>query len=167
MYAIRSYYALLLTLFLYLGGMNLFESVCHALTTLPTGGFSPKNLSIAHYDSAYFDYVITGFMLLAGINFSLHYQILRGNGLVFWKDAECRFFLCAVLVGTLIITLNTWGPLYDSFSKAFRFAIFQVVSIVTTTGYATRITSYNVCYTKLLRHAMAENQGVSDRIGIL
>ena len=127
----------LLILFLYFGGMNLFESICHGLTTLPTGGFSPKNLSIAHYDSAYFDYIITIFMLLAGINFSLHYQILRGKGLAFWKDAECRFFLCAVLVGTLIITLNTWGPLYDSFSKAFRFAIFQVVSIVTTTGYAT------------------------------
>ncbi|WP_321492673.1 potassium transporter TrkG [uncultured Desulfobacter sp.] len=128
---------LLLILFLYIGGMNLFESVCHALTTLPTGGFSPKNLSVAHYDNAYFDYTITIFMLLAGINFSLHYQVLRGNGLAFWKDSECRFFLYAVLVGTLIITLNTWGAVYDSFSQAFRFAIFQVVSIITTTGYAT------------------------------
>lgn len=128
---------ILLILFLYLGGMNLFESVCHALTTLPTGGFSPKNLSIAHYDSAYFDYTITIFMLLAGINFSLHYQVLRGNSLAFWKDSECRFFLGVVLVGTLIISINTWGSLYDSFPKAFRYAIFQVVSIVTTTGYAT------------------------------
>ena len=127
----------LLILFLYFGGMNLFESICHALTTLPTGGFSPKNLSIAHYDSAYFDYTITVFMLLAGINFSLHYQVLLGNGLAFWKDSECRFFIGAVIVGTLIITINIWGPVYDSFSKAFRFAVFQVVSIVTTTGYAT------------------------------
>ncbi len=128
---------LALGLFLYLGGMNLFESICHALTTLPTGGFSPKNLSIAHYDSAYFDYTITIFMLLAGINFSLHYQILLGNGLAFWKDSECRFFLGVVFVCTMAITLNIWGPLYDSFSKSFRFAVFQVVSIVTTTGYAT------------------------------
>ena len=68
---------LILVFFLYFGGMPLFESVCHALTTLPTGGFSPKNASIAHYDSVYFDYTLTLFMILAGINFSLHYQLLK------------------------------------------------------------------------------------------
>ncbi|HCY86921.1 MAG TPA: potassium transporter [Desulfobacteraceae bacterium] len=127
----------ILFVFLRLGGMSAFESICHALTTLPTGGFSPKNTSIAHYNSAYFDYVITGFMVLAGINFSLHYQLLRGKPLALWRDAECRFFLGLVLVFTLIITMDTWGPVYDTFGTAFRFASFQVASIVTTTGYAT------------------------------
>ncbi|MEH0023036.1 MAG: TrkH family potassium uptake protein [Desulfobacter sp.] len=126
-----------LLLLLYLGGMPFFESLCHALTTLPTGGFSPKNASIAHYNSAYFDYTITLFMVLAGINFSLHYQLLRGRPLAFWKDAECRFFLGLVLVFTLIIAWDTMGPVYDSFAEAFRFASFQVASIVTTTGFAT------------------------------
>ncbi len=119
------------------GGMPLFESVCHALTTLPTGGFSPKNASIAHYNNAYFDYVIVVFMLLAGINFSLHYQMLRGKSLAFWKDTECRFFLGLTLVFTLVITWDIYGSVYDSIQDAFRFSIFQVSSIVTTTGFAT------------------------------
>ena len=125
------------TLFLLFGGMSLYESVCHALTTLPTGGFSVKNASIAQYESAYIDYVITIFMLLAGINFSLHFQLFRGRPLAFWRDAECRFFIGMVLLLTLIVTVNTWGSVYDSVLEAFRFASFQVVSIVTTTGYAT------------------------------
>ena len=123
--------------FLCFGGMPLFESVCHALTTLPTGGFSPKNASIAAYDSAYFDYVIVVFMLLAGINFSLHYQMLRGKTLAFWKDSECRFFLGFVLVLILLITWDTLGNVYANATDAFRFASFQVASIVTTTGFAT------------------------------
>jgi len=128
---------LVLGIFLYLGGMPVFDSICHALTTLPTGGFSPKNSSIAHYNSAYFDYTITIFMILAGINFSLHYQMLKGNSLAFWRDSECRFFLGLVLVLTLIITFNTLGPVYDNFAMAFRIAAFQVASIITTTGFAT------------------------------
>ncbi|MCP4723355.1 MAG: TrkH family potassium uptake protein, partial [Desulfobacteraceae bacterium] len=123
-------------LFLLAGGMPVFESVCHALTTLPTGGFSPKNASIAHYNNAYFDYVIVVFMLLAGINFSLHYQMLRGKTLAFWKDSECRFFMGLTLICTLIITLDIY-TVYDSFKDSFRYSIFQVSSIITTTGFAT------------------------------
>lgn len=122
---------------LYFGGMPFFDSVCHALTTLPTGGFSPKNASIAHYNCAYFDYILTLFMILAGINFSLHFQLLRGRPLAFWRDSECRFFLGTVLLLTLIITFNTLGPVYQTVEEAFRFASFQVASIFTTTGFAT------------------------------
>ncbi|MDD9305173.1 MAG: TrkH family potassium uptake protein [Desulfobacter sp.] len=128
---------LILIFLLYMGKMPLFEAVCHGLTTLPTGGFSPKNASIAHYNSAYFDYTILVFMILAGINFSLHYQLLRGRPLAFWKDSECRFFLGLVLVCTLAITWDTKGAVYESFSQAFRYASFQVGSILTTTGFAT------------------------------
>lgn len=120
-----------------IGGMPLFEAICHSLTTLPTGGFSPKNTSIAHYDSLYFDVVITTFMVLAGINFSLHYQMLRGKTLAFWKDTECRIFLGLLLCLTLIISLNLHGTVYSSLIDAIRIAGFQVVSIVTTTGFAT------------------------------
>ena len=124
-------------IFLLGGGMPLFEASCHALTTMPTGGFSPKNVSIAHYNSAYFDYVIVIFMILAGINFSLHYQMLRGKTLAFWQDTECRFFLGLTLILTLLVTWNTYGSVYTSIEDAFRFASFQVTSILTTTGFAT------------------------------
>ncbi|HKK99769.1 MAG TPA: potassium transporter TrkG [Desulfotignum sp.] len=128
---------LLLAILLAIGGMSVFESICHALTTLPTGGFSPKNSSIAHYDSAYFDYVMVVFMVLAGINFSLHFQMLRGKPLAFFKDTECKIFLGLALLFTLAITLDLYGSVYDSFAAAVRYASFQAVSILTTTGYAT------------------------------
>ena len=76
-------------------------------------------------------------MLLAGINFSLHYQFLRGKPLAFWRDSECRFFLGAVLVLTVIVAINIYGSVYETLGPALRFSAFQVVSIVTTTGYAT------------------------------
>ncbi|THB75760.1 MAG: TrkH family potassium uptake protein [Desulfobacteraceae bacterium] len=124
-------------IFLLAGGMSLFDSVCHTFTTMPTGGFSPKNSSIASYNSAYFDYVIVIFMVLAGINFSLHYQMLRGKTLAFWKDSECRFFLILTAVLTLMVTWDIYGSVYESLSEAFRYAVFQIVSIITTTGFAT------------------------------
>ncbi|MCK5097724.1 MAG: TrkH family potassium uptake protein, partial [Desulfobacteraceae bacterium] len=124
-------------LFLLGGGMSFYDSFAHAFTTMPTGGFSPKNTSIAYYDSAYFDYVISFFMLLAGINFSLYYQLLRGKPLVFWKDTEFRFFMILIAGFTLLITLNTYGSVYETIETSFRYAFFQVISIVTTTGFAT------------------------------
>ena len=122
---------------LWAGGMSFYDAVNHALTTLPTGGFSTKNASVAQFDSLYFDLVISFFMLLAGINFSLHYQMLRGKPLAFWRDSECRFFLGAVLVLTLIVSFDIWRTVYASLGEALRYGLFQVLSIVTTTGYAT------------------------------
>ncbi|MCP4118177.1 MAG: TrkH family potassium uptake protein [Desulfobacteraceae bacterium] len=124
-------------IFLLAGGMSFYDALCHTFTTMPTGGFSTKNTSMAHYNSAYLDYVVLIFMVIAGINFSLHYQLLRGRTLIFWRDSECRFFLGLCLVLTLVITFNVHGTVYDSVGKAFQYASFQVVSIVTTTGYAT------------------------------
>lgn len=124
-------------LLLMIGGMNLYDALCHAFTTMPTGGFSTKNASIAHFDSVYFDTTIIIFMLMAGINFSLHYQFLRGKPLAFWRDSECRFFLGSVLILIVIVTFNIYGTVYETMGRAFRYGAFQVVSIVTTTGYAT------------------------------
>ncbi|MCB2169188.1 MAG: TrkH family potassium uptake protein [Deltaproteobacteria bacterium] len=122
---------------LWAGDMSFYDAVNHALTTLPTGGFSTKNASVAQFDSLYLDLVISFFMLLAGINFSLHYQMLRGKPLAFWRDSECRFFLGAVLVLTLIVSFDIWRTVYASLGEALRYGLFQVMSIVTTTGYAT------------------------------
>ena len=124
-------------IFLMFGGMSLFDALCHAFTTMPTGGFSTKNTSIAHYDSAYIDGVIIVFMFIAGINFALHYQMLRGRPLIFWRDAECRFFIFVVIILTMVVTLNIHGRITEDLGTALRYGAFQVVSIVTTTGYAT------------------------------
>ncbi len=120
------------------GGMSLFDALCHAFTTMPTGGFSTQNASVAQFDSLYFDIIIIIFMLLAGINFSLHYQMLRGRPLTLWRDSECRFFLAGVLVLTVAVTADTWlWGIYESIWTALRYGSFQVISILTTTGYAT------------------------------
>jgi trk system potassium uptake protein TrkH len=124
-------------LFLVAGGMPVFDAVCHTFCTMPTGGFSPKNASIAHYRSAYIDAVIVVFMLLAGMNFSLHYRFIKGDWKTFHKDPECKGFLAIVAVITLVITVELYGTAYESLGKAFRYAVFQVSSIITTTGFVT------------------------------
>jgi len=129
-------FTILQVLLLLAGGMNLYDSVCHAFTTMPTGGFSTRNLSIAHYNSVYFDTVFMVFMVMAGINFSLHYQMLRGKPLVIWRDAEGRFFLLLTVALVLLVGFNVYGEVYQTLSDALRFGAFQVVSILTTTGYA-------------------------------
>lgn len=119
------------------GGFDLFDALCHAFTTLPTGGFSTRNASIAHYNNVYIDVVIIVFMVVAGINFSLHFQLIRGKPLAFWKDSECRFFLFLLILLTIVVSWDVWRSVYDSMAQAIRFGSFQVVSIITTTGYAT------------------------------
>lgn len=122
---------------LMMGGMDLYNALCHTFTTMPTGGFSTQNASIAGFDSVYFDCVFIFFMLMAGVNFSLHYQLLRGKPLAFWKDSECRFYLGTVLVLVVVVSVNVYGSIYETIGQALRYGAFQVVSILTTTGYAT------------------------------
>jgi len=122
---------------LLLGDMTFFDALNHTFATLPTGGFSTKNTSIANFNSIYIDTVIIVFMLLAGINFSLHYQLLRGKPLVFWKDRECRFFIGLVGVLVIVVALNLYGNIYETIGETLCYGSFQVVSIITTTGFAT------------------------------
>ncbi len=119
------------------GGLSLFDALCHTFTTMPTGGFSTRNLSVAAFDSVYIDGVIMLFMLFAGINFSLHYQMLRGRPLALWKDTEGRFFLVGVAVLIVIVCWDLHGSIYETVGSALRYGAFQVISLITTTGYAT------------------------------
>jgi trk system potassium uptake protein TrkH len=125
------------TLLLLLGGMDLFEALCHTFGTMATGGFSTRNASIGSYNSPYADTVVIIFMLFAGINFSLHYQCLKGDPLAFWRNSEFRFFIGIVAVFCLTVTFNLYHTAYETISEALRFGVFQVVSIITTTGYTT------------------------------
>ena len=122
---------------LYSGGMELFDAVCHTFGTMATGGFSTKNGSIGHYSSAYLQMVVTVFMVIAGTNFALHFKMLQGHIRGFREDPEFRFYGGLILAGTLILTLMVWGHTEDGVWTAFRHSLFQVVSILTTTGYAT------------------------------
>lgn len=118
------------------GGMNLFDTLCHTFTTLATGGFSTKNCSIEYYNSPYFEAVFTVFMLLAGINFSLHYRLLLGNVRGFLKNSELHFLLSVFLAAALIITINLRLTVFPDLFLALRHASFQAASILTTTGYS-------------------------------
>ncbi len=125
-------------LFLWLGGMNIFESLTHTFGTMATGGFSPLNSSIGQYNNPYFDWVITAFMFIAGANFALHYMVLKGNLKAWWKDPEFKFYTGVIVFSVFTATLFLFlGHYYDSFIDSLRYASFQVVSIITTTGYTT------------------------------
>ena len=122
--------------FLICGGMPLFDSVLAAFSTAGTGGFAIKNASIAYYDSAYIDGVITVFMLLFGINFNLVYLVFIRRFKDAFKSEELHWYLAIVATATVLITINV-ASLYPSLAKAFRFAVFQVASVITTTGFVT------------------------------
>ena len=122
---------------LWAGGMEFFDSVCHTFGTMATGGFSTKNASIAHYNSAYFDYVIIFFMILAGSNFALHFRMLKGDFTAHVRDKEFRFYLGAISAVSIIVLLIVFMGDTISPDLALRHSLFQVVSIITTTGYIT------------------------------
>lgn len=116
-------------------GLEPFDAVCHALTTMASGGFSTRDTSIAAFASPAVEWIVTGFMLLAGINFVVHYRLLTGRFAAVWRDGELRYFALVVvvaiaLIGAVLVTHGT-GP-----TEALRLAAFQVASIVTTTGFA-------------------------------
>jgi len=127
----------LLTGLLLLGGMTLFDALCHTFGAMATGGFSTKNASIGHYNSQYIDIIITLFMFVAGTNFTLHYAFLRGNFKSYWKDREFLFYFKFSILMILLITGIVYIYNFHDLTKSLRVAAFQVISIITTTGYGT------------------------------
>jgi len=119
------------------GGMSFYDALCHAFATLATGGFSTRNTSVAAYDSAYIDGVITLFMFLAGVNFSLHYHALRGRIGEFWRNEEFRCYLGITLLATAVLMIFNHGTVYASLFDNLRYSAFQTTSILTTTGFGT------------------------------
>jgi len=129
---------LLQTLLLSLGGMSLFDSLCHSFGTVSTSGYSPWNASIGHYNNAYFDWIIILFMFLGGMTFMLFYFMLQGNWHVLKINTEFRWYVGFMLffcgmVSWILWKENTYGSLMDSI----RYATFQVTSLLTTTGFTT------------------------------
>ena len=122
---------------LMVGGMTLFEALCHAFGTMATGGYSTRNASVGGYNSAYIDYVIIFFMLLAGTNFALHYRFLRGDWKVYWRNNEFRYFLGIIVVASLIIGWDLYFNQYSNLAETVQDTLFQVLAIITTTGFGT------------------------------
>jgi trk system potassium uptake protein TrkH len=130
--------SLIQTSALLLGGMNLFESLTHTFGTMATGGFSPLNGSIGQYGNAYFEWVIILFMFLAGTNFVLHLLVLRGDLGAWWRNEEFRFYVKLLAVAVLLAAAFLFSSgTYEELSDSIRYGAFQVVSIVTTTGFVT------------------------------
>ena len=126
--------AVLATLFL-LAGMPFLDAVNHALTTMPTGGFSTRNASMAAFSPA-IQWITIAFMYLAGTSFTLHYRTIGRGPKAYWRDTEWRLYTGIILAGSATVALIISGsgaPL----GQVIREAMFQVVSIVTTTGYGT------------------------------
>lgn len=125
---------------LMIAGMSLYDASVHAFGTAGTGGFSVRNASIAAYDSVSIDVIITVFMVLFGVNFSLYYLLLAKKFRDVFKSEELRTYLGVIAAAIIIVTINIL-PLYASIGESLRYSTFQVGSIITTTGYATTDTN--------------------------
>lgn len=116
-------------------GMPLFDSVCNAFSTIAAGGFSPHPQSILGYQNPAAEWVIIFFMFLAGANFALHYRTLRGEGFALPRDEEFRTYTGIVLVTTFMLVVFLWNAPAGA-ADTIRTALFQVLTIITTTGFA-------------------------------
>lgn len=122
---------------LMIGGMTFYDAINHSLTTMATGGFSTRQESVAYYDSPFIQYVIIFFMFLAGTNFTITYYALKGKALKSWRNEEFRNYLILIVVSSIVLSIFVFSVKWEGFEKSFRDTLFQVVSIITTTGYVT------------------------------
>lgn len=118
-------------------GLSGFNAAAHAMTTIATGGFSTSDGSIGHFNSVAVDYIATLFMIVGSLPFLLYFQALRGRPLLLWRDSQVRWFL--ITTGILVATMSLWQYFENDApaDDAVRFAAFNIVSILTGTGYAT------------------------------
>ncbi|MCA9708866.1 MAG: TrkH family potassium uptake protein [Myxococcales bacterium] len=126
----------LATVLLVVAGMPLYDSICHAMSTLGTGGFSTRGASVGAYQSPAIDWIITAFMLVAGLNFGLYYGLLKGRWSELWRNYELRFYLIinAAVIGLVAASIHAR---HGSALESLRYAAFQTAAVTTTTGFMT------------------------------
>ena len=127
---------LLETIALLFCGMNLFDAITHSFATIATGGFSPRNTSIAYYNSASIEIVIIIFMVLSGIHFALLFSAVVKGPKDLWRSSIVRYYLVALMIGISITTISIHGNQFQSWVDALRYASFQIISVGTSTGFA-------------------------------
>ena len=123
-------------LLLWLNGLPLFESIIHSFGTISTGGFSSRALSVRAYDSVMIEGIIILFMFIAGTNFTLIYDLLKGKIRRVIMDEEFRLYILLLTISIILISINLNLHIYNDIRSAIRYAFFQVISISTTTGFA-------------------------------
>lgn len=128
---------LILGVILYFEGMTGFDAINHAFTTMATGGFSTKNASIAYYNSPAIQYTLVGFMFLAGCNYAVIYHGLKGRYSKVWNNEEFRYYLLFILITSIILAVLINLHIGGNIEKNFRDGLFQLVSVITTTGFIT------------------------------
>lgn len=129
---------LLSTVLLKMAGMNWFDSLCHAMSACATSGFSTKNASIAYYNSPMIDTILIFTMALAGTHFGLIYATVTGKRNNLFRSEVMRWYVVMLLAGGLLIAISLFAAdLYPTFMRSFRYGLFQFVSLVSTTGFAT------------------------------
>jgi len=133
---------LLILILKFVSGLNLFDAINHGLTTMATGGFSTKNASIGHFDSAIVQYPILIFMFLAGMNYTIIYFSLKRNFKRVWASEEFKAYIFGVAAIVLLATIYLTSTSNYGIEKSFRYAAFQIVSLITTTGYV--VTDYTL-----------------------
>ena len=122
-------------------GMDLFDAVTHSFATIATGGFSPKNSSLAFYQNAAIEIVVIVFMVLSGLHFGLIFMAVTGNLQKIWKSAVARYYVLAMAVGVILVSIDVHGVIYPRWSDALRYAAFQLASLGTSTGFASTDTA--------------------------
>lgn len=137
LWVIYVFFTLLETILLWIGGMTLFDAINHSFTTMATGGYSTKQASIAFWDSPFIQYTVTFFMIIAGTNFTVSYFVLTGKFRKAYENEELRYYLFFIFGFTFLIFAGLLISTELGLEQSFRDSLFQVVSIITTTGYAT------------------------------
>lgn len=142
LYIIYLVLTIIQTILLILSGLSVYDSVIHALGTAGTGGFSNMNLSVGAFNNPTAEWIITIFMIVFGVNFSLYFQLIKGNIKGFFKNEELKYYLLIVLVSIVFIAINIIDFNNGNIGLSIRQSSFQVASIISTTGYAT--TDFNL-----------------------
>lgn len=132
---------LLETVSLLFCGMNLFDALTHSFATIATGGFSSNNASIAYYNSPAVESVIIVFMILSGVHFALLFSVVTGNVSDFWRSSVVRYYLLALFIGIVFTAFNVHGNNFQSWIDSFRYSAFNIISVGTSTGFATTDTA--------------------------
>ena len=126
------------TILLKMAGMTWFDAVNHAFSTVSTGGFSTRNLSIAYYDSYWIELILIVFMLLSSIHFGVIFATLTGKTNNIFRTEVSRYYILSLVIGSLLIAVSLWvADMYPSFLSALRYSAFQLVTVTSTTGFAT------------------------------
>jgi len=151
----------------WLAGMSPFDAIGHAFSTVAIGGFSTHDASIGYFDSTLIEMIAVVFMLLSGVNFALHFLVVRSrNPLVYLRDSELRFYLFLLLLGTVIVTVTLYRTnTYIDWEESFTKGLFQVVSIGTTTGFTTAQFYFWPPFTEILLLFMAFVGGCAGSTG--